>query len=114
MCLDNLKINQRSYYNLPYSAFWGWLSTESQPQNPEFRINPENFHPWVYVHYRPASETPFEWVDSGPPLDVYWNWFDLPMHYKIYVKVVIKFPVLGIVILQINTIVRTTLLKRSL
>ena len=20
---------------------------ESQPQNPEFRINPENFHPWV-------------------------------------------------------------------
>ena len=22
---------------------------ESQPQNPEFRINPENFHPW-YNH----------------------------------------------------------------
>ena len=21
---------------------------ESQPQNPEFRINPENFHPWSY------------------------------------------------------------------
>ena len=21
---------------------------ESQPQNPEFRINPENFHPWKY------------------------------------------------------------------
>ena len=20
---------------------------ESQPQNPEFRINPENFHPWT-------------------------------------------------------------------
>ena len=20
---------------------------ESQPQNPEFRINPENFHPWA-------------------------------------------------------------------
>ena len=20
---------------------------ESQPQNPEFRINPENFHPWI-------------------------------------------------------------------
>ena len=20
---------------------------ESQPQNPEFRINPENFHPWM-------------------------------------------------------------------
>ena len=35
----------RMYYNLLYSAFWGWLSTESQPQNPEFRNNPENFHP---------------------------------------------------------------------
>ena len=22
---------------------------ESQPQHPEFRNNPENFHPWVYV-----------------------------------------------------------------
>ena len=37
---DRVKINQRS----PNSAFWGWLSTESQPQNPEFRNNPENFH----------------------------------------------------------------------
>ena len=24
---------------------------ESQPQNPEFRINPENFHPCVHVEY---------------------------------------------------------------
>ena len=24
---------------------------ESQPQNPEFRINPENFHPCVYQLY---------------------------------------------------------------
>ena len=23
---------------------------ESQPQNPEFRINPENFHPCPYEH----------------------------------------------------------------
>ena len=45
--LDNLKINQRSYHNLHNSAFWGWLSIESQPQNPEFRINPENFHPCI-------------------------------------------------------------------
>ena len=22
---------------------------ESQPQNPELRINPENFHPWRYI-----------------------------------------------------------------
>ena len=45
MSLDRLKINQRSYYGLLNSAFWGWLSVESQPQNPEFRNNRENFHP---------------------------------------------------------------------
>ena len=45
LCSDNLKTNQRNYSNLPNSAFWGWLSVESQPQKPEFRINPENFHP---------------------------------------------------------------------
>ena len=22
---------------------------ESQPQNPEFRINPENSHPWIFT-----------------------------------------------------------------
>ena len=22
---------------------------ESQPQNPEFRNNPDNFHPWVHL-----------------------------------------------------------------
>ena len=25
---------------------------ESQPQNPEFRINPENFHPCIYLFKR--------------------------------------------------------------
>ena len=44
LSLDRLKINQRSYYDLPNSAFWGGLSVESQPENPEFRNNPENFH----------------------------------------------------------------------
>ena len=33
--LDKLKINQRSYYNLLNSAFWGWLPMESKSQNPE-------------------------------------------------------------------------------
>ena len=28
---------------------------ESQPQNPEFRINPENFHPWMHVKCRVFS-----------------------------------------------------------
>ena len=41
--------NQRSYYNLPNSAFWGWLSMESQTQNPEFRINPENMEIGLYI-----------------------------------------------------------------
>ena len=50
LCLDILKTSQRTYYNLPNAAFWDWLSIESKPQNPEFRINPENFHPWKYTH----------------------------------------------------------------
>ena len=46
---EELKINQRSYLNLPNSVFLGWLSVESQPQNPEFRNNPENFHPYIPI-----------------------------------------------------------------
>ena len=45
IALDKLKLNQKSYYNLQNSAFWGWLSMESQPQNPEFKNNPEYFLP---------------------------------------------------------------------
>ena len=45
--IDKLLIYQKSYYILLNSAFLGWLSVESQPQNPEFRINPVNFHPCV-------------------------------------------------------------------
>ena len=37
----------KSCYYLLNSAFWGWFSMESQPQNPDFWNNPENFHPWV-------------------------------------------------------------------
>ena len=60
LCLDNLKINQRSYHNLPNSTFWGWLSMESQPQNPEFRINHENLHRWICscVNIRPFNQLP--------------------------------------------------------
>ena len=29
--LDELKLNQKSYYYLQNSAFWGWLSMGSQP-----------------------------------------------------------------------------------
>ena len=32
---------------------------ESQPQNPEFRNNPENFHPCIYkLHIFPLSTFP--------------------------------------------------------
>ena len=51
--LDRLYINRKTYYNLPNSGFWGWFSMESQPQNPDFRNNPENFHPWI-SHCEPA------------------------------------------------------------
>ena len=53
LSFDELKINQRSYNNLPNSAFWGLLSFESQPQNREFRNNPVNFHPCLlYLFWR--------------------------------------------------------------
>ena len=32
---------------------------ESQPQNPEFRINPENFHPWK-EHARGAEHQTYK------------------------------------------------------
>ena len=35
-----MRIYERCYYNLLNSAFWGWLSIKSQPQNPKFRDNP--------------------------------------------------------------------------
>ena len=54
MSLDKLKLNQRSHKNLFNSGFWGWLSMESQPQNPEFRINPKNFYPCYMNFWIPA------------------------------------------------------------
>ena len=47
LSLDKRKLNQRFHKNLPNSRFWGCLSVESQPQNLEFRNNPENFHPCI-------------------------------------------------------------------
>ena len=48
------------YYNLPNSGFWGWLSVESQPQNPEFRNNPENFHSCI----RKVSQRMLLWIHN--------------------------------------------------
>ena len=65
MSLDRLKINQKSYYNLPNSAFWGWLSVESHPQNPVFRNNPVNFHPWeceIENHFSSSQQKHLFWV----------------------------------------------------
>ena len=35
---------------------------ESQPQNPEFRNNPENFHPWAKINL----DSPLEQTLWGP------------------------------------------------
>ena len=53
LSLVKLKMNQRSYNNLPNSGFWGWLSLKSQPQNPEFRILKTLTH--VTVEMTPIS-----------------------------------------------------------
>ena len=38
-----------------HSGFLGWLSKESQPQNPEFNINPENFTYDLGIYPFPSS-----------------------------------------------------------
>ena len=58
MSLDRLKIHQRSHCELPNSGFWGWLSVESQPQNPAFRNNSENFHPCRPIYLSVWSSLP--------------------------------------------------------
>ena len=37
--------------NNPFESYhaFGHISVESQPQNPEFRNNPENFHPCSFL-----------------------------------------------------------------
>ena len=45
---------------------------ESQPQNPEFRINPENFHPCIQKTVVPYSYVSFQGEGGRPvplPLD---------------------------------------------
>ena len=74
--LGKLKINQRSNYNLSNSGFWGWLSMESQPQdpmesqpqNPEFRNNPWKALP---MHHWDATKQfcLFVWFDSLCPIN---------------------------------------------
>ena len=41
---------------------------ESQPQNPEFRINPENFHPCIQKTVVPYSFVSFQGGESLCPL----------------------------------------------
>ena len=70
LSLHRLKINQKSYYNLTNSGFWGRLSVESRPQNPEFRNNPENFHPCIWFakvirrqHQLPLARKEYSCID---------------------------------------------------
>ena len=65
LSLDKLYINRKTHYILPNSAFWDWLSMESQLQNPEFRNNPENFHPCLLYLKSPHVLT---LVDQAPRL----------------------------------------------
>ena len=37
---------------------------ESQPQNPEIRNNPENFHPWFIIIGLSLSPIPYVYVRS--------------------------------------------------
>ena len=48
----NFRNTERQLNNLTDSGFWGWLSMESQPQDPEFRNSPENFHTCL-LHMHP-------------------------------------------------------------
>ena len=41
---------------------------ESQPQNPEFRINPENFHPCIQKTVVPYNSVSFQGEGSLCPL----------------------------------------------
>ena len=69
--LDRLYINRKTYYNLPNSAFWGWLSMESKPHYPESRNNPENFHAWENQSFsRNCTRTPLYNRD----LDITWSY----------------------------------------
>ena len=46
---------------------------ESQPQNPEFRINPENFHPCYYTFQRVNNKGADQTVDAQDGLLVYFH-----------------------------------------
>ena len=60
--LEKLKLNQKSYYYLQNSAFWGRLSMESRPKNPE------NFHPCLTLSLLAAT-----FVVCWYPLQTVWT-----------------------------------------
>ena len=39
---------------------------ESQPQNPKFRINPDNFHPWIHQHGLLLEAFVTQYIQSTP------------------------------------------------
>ena len=57
--LGKLIINQRTYYNLPYSAFWGWLSMESQPHFGESGWKFSGFWGWLSIDSQPQNPENF-------------------------------------------------------
>ena len=90
LSIDKLKLNQRSCANLPNSGFWGWLSVESQPKNPEFRNNPANlpnsgfwgwlpnsgFWGWLSVESQPKNPE-FRNNPANLPNSGCWGWLSV-------------------------------------
>ena len=66
---------------------------ESQPQNPEFRINPENFHPCICTMNPPK----FILSDHKPisikrfTLKIIQAWSSIPHSFKIFFSIKIQF-----------------------
>ena len=68
------KLNQKSNYYLQNSAFWDGLS--SQPQNSEFRNNPENFHPCTKQRMKCLLKDTIQclqWGFNWEPLNHKWH-----------------------------------------
>ena len=62
-------ISENLFYNLPNSGFWGWLSMESQAQNPEFRNIPKNFRPCIHAQ-----------LSCGARIRIHQNFVNVRLH----------------------------------
>ena len=63
--------------NVPNSAFWGWLSMESQPQNPEFRNNLGNSHPCKYAIQNYKLTLQKKYGVQNMANSAFWGWLSM-------------------------------------